>query len=280
MAEQLLKGGIPAVRQAVDAQNAELRQRGQPEIGAEPLVALAEELLPALKAAEWRDRAEAVAKAPADVSLRDLRSVVAGADAAARDDETRLLASSLRQALEERLSEQRQRWLGEIATALEEGRLVRALRLSARPPDPGVRFPAELAVRLSEAASSAMAADASSERWATLLDAVSGSPVRRSVKPAGLPEQPDEELLRSARQACGRIPALAPLLGIDMPPPPGPPRPGPPRGPRPGRRRGPPATGPQADAPLAAVGQPVPAPPAPSAPVDQQASSEPAATSE
>lgn len=237
MAEQVLKGGIPAVRQAVEAQNTELRRKGQPEINPQPLVALAEELLSALKGAEWRDRAEAAAQSPADVPLRDLRSVVAGADAAARDDKSRLLASTLRQALDQRLVEQRQRWVSDISAAVDEGRLVRALRLSARPPDPGTRFPSELALRLSEVAGTAMAPDTSPERWATLLDAVVESPVRRSVKPAGLPAEAGEELLHAARQACGRVPALAGLLGIDMPPPPGPPRPRSSRPPPPPVRR-------------------------------------------
>ena len=224
VAEQVLRGGIPAVRQAVEVQNAERRQRGEPEVKAEALMALAEELLPVLKSAEWRDRAEAAAKAPDEVAIRDLRSVVAGADAAARDDEARLLASTLRETLQRRLSEQRQRWIDDITAALDEGRLVRALRLSARPPDSASRFPAQLALRLSEAAGQAMCPDASPERWSTLLEAVAESPVRRTVKPSGLPAEPGEELLVSARQACGRVPSLAGLLGIDMPPPPGRPR--------------------------------------------------------
>jgi hypothetical protein len=231
--EQVLRGGIPAVRQAVEAQNAELRSRGEPQVKADPLVAMAEQLLPRLKAAEWRDRAEAASKAPEEVPLRELRAVVSGADAAARDDEARLLASSLRQALQRRLDEQRQRWLDEITTALDEGRLVRALRASARPPDAGMRFPAGLAMRLSEAAGQAMGPDAPPERWATILAAVAESPVRRSVRPAGLPEEADEETLNAARQVSGRVPALAALLGIEMPPPPGPPRDSRPRGPRP-----------------------------------------------
>jgi hypothetical protein len=224
VAEHVLRGGIPAVRQAVEAQNAELRQHGQPEVKAAALVALAESLLPQLKAAEWRDRAEAAAKTLDDISLRDLRSVVAGADGSARDDETRMLASTLRDALEARLAEQRRRWLHDVTAALDEGRVVQALRLSGRPPDPGSRFPAELAVRLGEAAGTAMAPTTPPDRWAALLDAVAESPVRRSVKPAGLPEGAGEDLVRVARQACGRVPALAPLLGITMPPPPGPPR--------------------------------------------------------
>ena len=227
VAEQVLRGGIPAVRQAVEAQNARLRQEGKPEVRGEPLVALAEQLLPRLRTAEWRDRAEAAAAAVDEVPLRDLRFVVAGADAAARDDETRLLASNLRQALERRLEDQRKQWLAETTAALDEGRLVRALRLSARPPDPGTRFPAELAMRLSEEAGRGLASDVAPDRWVALLEAVAESPVRRTVKPAGLPAEAGEELRRAARQACGRVPALAPMLGIDMPPPPAPPRAGP-----------------------------------------------------
>ncbi|MDP9071185.1 MAG: hypothetical protein M3N68_07845, partial [Actinomycetota bacterium] len=222
IAEQVLRGGIPAVRHAVELQNAQLREQGRQEVRAEPLVAIAEQLLPELKRAEWRDRAEAAAKAIDEIALRDLRSVVAGAEAAARDDESRLLARTLREALQRRLSAQRERWIAEITAALDEGRLVRALRASARPPDPAARFPAELALRMSEAASTAMAPEVTPDRWATLLDAVADSPVRRSVKPAGLPTEAGNDLLQAARQASGRVPALAGLLGIEMPPPPGP----------------------------------------------------------
>ena len=263
IAEQVLRGGIPAVRQAIETQNAQLRAEGQPEVHADPLLAMAEQLLPQLKAADWRDRAEAAAKVVDDVSLRDLRSVVAGADAA-RDDEARLLAGTLRQALERRLTEQRERWVTDITTALDDGRLVRALRLSARPPDTATRFPAELALRLSEAAGAAMSPDTAPDRWNTLLEAVADSPVRRSVKPAGLPVEPGDALLHAARQAAGRVPALAALLGIAMPPPPGPPRPArpgaragarPPRSPGPGggRRRPPPPPPPPVTSPPAEV---------------------------
>jgi len=224
VAEQVLRGGIAAVRQAVEVQNAERRKQGEAAIKADALVAMAEDLLSQLKAAEWRDRAEAAVKVIDEVALRDLRSLVAGADAAARDDETRLLASTLRQALETRLADLRARWEHDITSALDEGRVVEALRLAGRPPDPASRFPGELAVRLGAAAGAAMAPDTAPDRWSALLTAVAESPVRRSVKPAGLPELAGEALLHSARQACGRIPALAPLLGIDMPPPPGPPR--------------------------------------------------------
>jgi hypothetical protein len=233
IAEQVLKGGIPAVRSAIDAQNEQARAANHPEVNGEALLSIAEELLPRLKAAAWRDRADAAAAAVDDISVRDLRSVVAGADTVTRDDESRLLARTLREALERRVTKLREQWVEEITKALDEGRLVRALRVSAHPPEPTARFPADLAVRMSEAAGEAMAPDTSTERWTTLLGAVADSPVRRMVKPHGLPRDPADSVVQAARQASGRIPALAGLLGIQMPPPPGPPRPHSPRPPRP-----------------------------------------------
>ena len=229
VAEQVLRGGIPAVRRAIEEQNRAAKDSGQPEIKPGPLVAMAEELLPKLKTAEWRDRAEAAMADVDEIGLRDLRSVVSGADAAARDDETRGLAASLREALDRRVKKQQDDWIGEITSALDDNRLVRALRVASRAPDPSMRCPAELAQRLAGTASEAMAADTPPERWAALLEAVAASPVRTTVKPAALPDKPGEALLQAARQQAGRIPALTTLLGISMPPPPGPVRRIPPR---------------------------------------------------
>ena len=89
VAEQVLRGGVPAVRQAVDKQNEQARAEGHPEVKAEPLVVLAEQLLPRLRAAEWHDRAEAALSDVDELDLRDLRSVVVVADTVARDDVTR-----------------------------------------------------------------------------------------------------------------------------------------------------------------------------------------------
>jgi hypothetical protein len=245
VAEQVLKGGIPGVRQAVQDQNEKAKAAGEPEIHADLIVTLAEELLPRLRAAEWRDKAEAAVGQVDDIGLRDIRALVVGADAAARDDETRALAAQLREALDRRSAQERQVWVDEVTQALEEGRVVRALRISGRPPEAAMRFPAELAARLSEAAGAALAPDVAPDRWATVLDAVLASPVRTTVKPAGLPAGAPEELLATTRQAAARIPALATELGIEPPssppararrPParrPPPPRPAPPPQPAP-----------------------------------------------
>jgi hypothetical protein len=226
VAEQVLRGGIPSVRQAVEEQNARARQAGEPEVRADALVVLAESLLPRLRAAEWRDRAEAASADADQIGLRDLRAVVAGSDAAGRDEESRALATSLREALDRRLAAEQEAWWGEIRQCLTDGRVVRALRVSGRPPDAGVRFPADLGEELSRAAGEAMTPDTTAERWVALLDAVVSSPVRRSVTPRGLPAERGEELERALRLAAPRVPAIGALLG--GPRPPGPRRPPPP----------------------------------------------------
>jgi hypothetical protein len=266
VADQVLRGGLSAVRQAVEEQNARARSAGAPEVRADALVALAEGLLPRLRAAEWRDRAEAAAASVDDIGLRDLRAVVAGADAAGRDDESRALALGLREALERRGAAERESWAGEIRRSLAEGRVVRALRVSGRPPEPGLRFPSDLAEALSTAAGGAMTAETAPDRWAALLDAVVASPVRRTVQPQGLPTERDADFERALRLAAPRVPAVAALLG--GPRPPGPRAARPPRPPRPPASAGPPAGGPRRPPP--------PPPPAPPAPPSTPAAATPA----
>jgi hypothetical protein len=258
VAQQLLRGGIPAVRTAIALEREKAVAEGRSAPNSDELIALAEALLPRLKAAEWHDRAEAASKSLGEISLRDLRSVVAGADAA-RDDETRALATTLREALDARVTTLRDNWTEEIARHLEENRVVRALRLAGRPPETSARLPAELSERLSQAASAALVPETPSERWVALLEAVAESPVRRAVKPVGLPADSSPETVRAAHQQAGRVPALAALLGIAIPPPPGPRRPaGPPPVPRP-------------PAPPVSAAPPVPAAPAPAAAPDVRA---------
>lgn len=138
-----------------------------------------------------------------------------------------MLSASLREALEHRTTEVRQRWTDHVQRSLDEGKLRAALDASAGPPDPGARLPSDLAVRLATAAGQALSPDLDPAQWSALLDAVAASPVRRVVKPAGLPPEPGDHLVQQATQLSGRIPGLAALLGLEMPPPPGPPRPRP-----------------------------------------------------
>ena len=220
VAELILRGGIPAVRAAVAQQN-QNRPEGAPAIDADPLVALAEEMLPGARQAEWRDRAEAAKAALDEVGLRDLRAIVTAGDASARDDEAKALAGELREGLERRTTAERESWLSEMGTCLADGKVVRALRLSSRPPDPSTKVPGDLLEQRRLAAGEALGPDTPQDRWAALLEAVIASPVRRTVEPRGLPPQASPALQLAARQASGRIPALAVMLGVDLPPPPG-----------------------------------------------------------
>jgi hypothetical protein len=219
IAEQLQRGGIPAVRTALHLEREKAEAEGRPAPNTEALLAIAEGLLPRLRAAEWRDRAEAAVAAGDDVSMRDLRSIVAGADLA-RDDESRALAATLREAVEARVAKLHSDWVSDITAQLDAGRAVRAVRLSSRPPDASARLDSDLATRLADAAGATMAPGTAPDLWVSMLEAVAESPIRRSVTPAGLPPDAPAELKRAAHQYSGSIPALARMLGVTIPPPP------------------------------------------------------------
>ena len=193
VAEQVLRGGVPAVREALKEQNEKLKAEGKPPIKPEGVVSLAEDLLPRLRVAEWLDRAEAALADLDELDLRDLRSVVAasGDSVVARDESTRELAEKLRDGLSVRQDKEHQEWLADIDAALGVGRVVRALRLSSRPPKAGVRFPTELGTRLAEAAGAALTADAAPDRWGAVLEAVAYSPVRGQRDAGRLPRDGD-----------------------------------------------------------------------------------------
>jgi hypothetical protein len=227
IAEQVLRGDIPAVRQAIEKENESRAGRGEAPIDGRELLAIAEKLRPRLRTADWHDRAEAALADVEELDLRDLRSVVVAADSAARDDETRALAAQLREALARRVEHAQTAWVEELESTLAEGRVVRALRLSSRPPKAGAILKPELMARLTTAAGAALTADAPAERWAIVLDAITFSPVRAAVRPQSLPAEPSEELLATIRKVSTRVPDIAAAFGIE---PTKPPRTRPPRG--------------------------------------------------
>jgi len=218
VAEQLLRGGIPAVRQAIEEQNAAARAAGQPPVAPDALLAMAEELLPIVNLAGWKDRATAAQNAGRSMRLRELRAVVASSRTVSLDDEARVLAKALQDSLNERVTHLREEWERRIESALEADKVLEGLQVSARPPEMATRCPAELAVRLAQAASAAMTAELAVDEWLALLAAVLDSPVRRTVRPAGLPDA--DEARNAARKAAGLVPELAKLIGLPIPPPP------------------------------------------------------------
>ena len=219
LAEEVLRGGVPGVRRAIGRMNEKARAEGLPPIKADPLIALAERIAPRLKAAEWRDRAEAARAGIDEIDLRDIRSVIVAADRAARTEETRALAESLRTGLAARVEAEHRQWLDELAATMAEGRTVRALRLSSRPPKAGSPLPSDMAERLARSAEESLGAEASQTRWATVVEAVAFSPVRTQVTPAGVPKQPQAPLLDAVRKFADRVPQIAALFGIEPEPP-------------------------------------------------------------
>lgn len=148
----------------------------------------------------------------AEVDLRDIRKVVVAAENGAKDEASRALAEELRIGLAARVEAEHGKWLSELNQLLSEGRTVRALRQSSHPPKAGAPLPADLAKRLTEAANTSMTADTSSDRWATVLDAVAFSPVRSHVTPEGLPATITDELRTTVKKLSKRVPEIAALF--------------------------------------------------------------------
>jgi hypothetical protein len=219
VAEQLLRGGIPAVRQALAEQKASHAATAAP-VNEEAVLAIAEQLLPRVNLASWKDRAAAAQALGKELRLRELRAVVTASRTVTLDDEARATAKALRESLDQRVEALRTDWQSRMTKALDEGRVADAVRVSARPPEPSTRVPAEVAVRLADAAGEAMTAESDPQAWLAILDAVVESPVRRTVKPRGIPEVPEAK--EAARRAAGSVPELAKLLGLPIPPPPPP----------------------------------------------------------
>jgi hypothetical protein len=221
IADQLLRGGLPAVRQALQEQNDALQAEGKPQIKATGIEALAQDLLPRVRVADWLDRADAAKASLDELDLRDLRSVVtAAADpVVVRDEEARPLADELRAGLDRRQDEEHAIWLADIAAALDVGRVVRALRLSSRPPKAGVPFPSELAARLTEATTASLTADAPPDRWAAVVEALALAPVHSAVVPPAPPAEVNDTLRALVASLAGAVPEIAKLLGVEAPPP-------------------------------------------------------------
>jgi hypothetical protein len=220
LAQVLVRDGVPGLRTAIEAQNKNAQAAGQPVIPADLLLKLAERIHPALRSADWQDRAEAALAGVADVDLRDLRSVVVAAESAFRTEENSALADQLREALTARVESEQQAWQADVITAIDEDRIVRALRLSSRPPKAGAPLPGPVLDRLTAMADASLTNDTGQDRWATVLDAVALSPVHLRVVPAGLPAEPGDQLLDVVKRISMSIPTIAAAFGIEPKAPP------------------------------------------------------------
>ena len=226
IAEKVLNGGVPAVRAAIEEQNKKAVAEGRDKVPAEGLIQIAEQLLPRLRVAEWRDKALSAESIIKDVDLRDLRSLVVTADQLVNPDEnTRALAAKMKQALVVRQEEEIKNWIDDIKAATEVGRVVRALRLSSQPPKAGVPFPAPLATQLVDATVLGLTPDAPAERWIALLEAAAFSPIHAKVLPPAIPPVVSDDLMKTVVRLAPLVPQLALLFGVQADPKARPPRP-------------------------------------------------------
>jgi hypothetical protein len=217
---ELALQGIGAVRQRLREENERAVAEGRPTMPEASVLKLAEELLPRLRVAEWRDRAEAAKAQAVELDLRDLRSVVAasGDPAVARDETTRQLADELRQVLTTKQEQELQFWYADIDAALAVGRVIRALRLSSQPPKAGVPFPSDIAQRLADSTNASLAPMDAPDRWAAMLEAAAFSPVRALVKPIRKPDVVNDELIATVTRLAPALPQVAALFEIEVNP--------------------------------------------------------------
>lgn len=215
IAEQVLRGGIPAVREAIAKQNEQAKKENRPEIPQDQLVDLAEKLLPQLRAAEWRDRADAALAGIDEIDLRDLRSVIVAADSAGRDPEAMAIRDQIQEGLNRRVEIEHEQWIKDMGDELEAGRFIRVLRLTSRPPKAGTPIPVDISSRLITMLTERVTAELSQDLWSQTLDALAFSPIRSSITITVRPDEPSAELMETVKKVGSRLPEIAALFGLD-----------------------------------------------------------------
>lgn len=215
IAEQVLRGGIPAVREAIVKQNEQAKKENRPEIPQDQLVDLAEKLLPQLRAAEWRDRADAALAGIDEIDLRDLRSVIVAADSAGRDPEAMAIRDQIQEGLNRRVEIEHTQWIKDMGDELDAGRFIRVLRLTSRPPKAGTPIPVDISSRLITTLNERLTAELSQDLWSQTLDALAFSPIRSSITITARPEEPNADLMETVKKVGSRLPEIAVLFGLD-----------------------------------------------------------------
>ena len=205
LATEVMRGSIPKLREKI-------KRMDLPEGFDEPILGFAEELNRGIKTAEWLDKAEAIDNDIDSVDLQDFRSVVAASSNFAKSPEAISLKEKLEAGLKIRIEKELQEWLKIIKDALHEGKVVRALNFSSRPPKAGTQLPEDVSKELVQQAGDALSSDTSPARWGVVAEAVAFSPVRLKVQPTSLPSRTDEELEKLLRKHSERFPAISTLM--------------------------------------------------------------------
>jgi hypothetical protein len=213
VAEQLLRGGMPAVRAAVELQNKNASSQGRPTVDPTTIERIAEELRNKANLALWKDRAGGAIGAGRELRLRDLRAVVTSAKTVTLDEEARAQLKELQASLTARVEHLRTQWNEKLEAAISTKNVKEALGLVARPPDMSTRLSADAA---------SLNAEQDPKTWNEIVELTADTSIRRNVKPMGIPS--DDASRAVAVHNAGAIPELAKLLGMKVPPPPPPTR--------------------------------------------------------
>ena len=226
VAEQLLRGGLPAVRTAVAEQNKTAAAQGRPTVNAEAIDRIANDLLGKANLASWKDRAGGAQSAGKELRLRDLRAVVTSAKTVILDDEARAMLNDLKTQLTTKVEHLTTEWNSKIASALEAKDALLAVTLASRPPEFRLQVASTTAAAIATLVSETLTEALDATSWVALVQAAAASPMHRSIKPAGIPA--DDTVRAEAIKVAGNIPEIAKMLGMKVPPPP-PARPATPR---------------------------------------------------
>ena len=220
VAEQLMHEGRDGVSGALARQNKAAVAAGGEALDIAPIMKIADDLLPALQVAEWRDQADAAVAEMDTADVRELRKVVVAGDAFASDPSVVETQALLRSKLSARIDRDQGAWSRELREAISEGRIVRALRHSGRPIKAGVPLPLDLVEQLSNATNEALGPDEEPHRWTMVIEALAGSPIRRLIAPEAKPEDADtdDDLLDTVERLAHRVPGIADLFGVEVKP--------------------------------------------------------------
>ena len=223
VAEQLLRGGMPAVRAAVELQNKNASAQGRPTVDPATIDRIAEDLLNRTNLALWKDRAAGAIGAGRELRLRDLRAVVTSAKTVSLDDEARVQLRELQASLTARVDHLRTQWNEKLEAAITTKNAKEALGLVARPPDMSTRLSSDSASRVVTLVSETLNPEQTPAVWNEIVELAADTSIRRNIKPVGIPS--DDSSRAVAVHNAGAIPELAKLLGMKVPPPPPPTRP-------------------------------------------------------
>lgn len=218
VAEQLLRGGLPAVRTAVAEQNKTATAQGRPTVNAEAIDRIANDLLSKANLASWKDRAGGAQSAGKELRLRDLRAVVTSAKTVNLDDEARAMLQELKTQLTSKVEHLTTEWNTKIAAALESKDALLAVTLASRPPEFRLQVASTTAAAIATLVSETLTEGLDGATWVALIQAAANSPMHRSIKPAGIPA--DDAVRAEAIKVAGNVPEIAKMLGMKVPPPP------------------------------------------------------------